>query len=166
MNGSVSIRTAAEEDAAPLTRLARESKASWGYPEEWLREWEPELLISEDYIRLNSVFVAESDGRLVGVVGVGIGPDGPEIGHLWITADGQGKGLGRTLVDLAKNVAREREWKDLRIISDPYAQPFYERMGAVQIGVVAAPVAGTSRSLPVLCLETCVSGFEDRVTDD
>ena len=60
-------------EAARLTRLARLAKASWGYPEAWLREWEPELEISADYIRLNDVFVAESEGRLLGVVGVGEG---------------------------------------------------------------------------------------------
>ena len=147
------IRRGVAEDAAELTQLARLAKASWGYPEAWLREWEPELDISADYIRLNAVFVAESEGRLVGVIGVGEGQDGPEIAHLWISAESQGQGLGRTLVDRAKQVAEEEQWTSLRILSDPYAQPFYERLGAVQVGKVPAPVAGTERTLPVLRLE-------------
>lgn len=147
------IRRAVGEDAAELTLLAQLAKASWGYPDAWLREWEAELQISEDYIRCNAVFVAEFGGRLVGVVGVEDGPAGPEISHLWVSADRQGRGLGRTLVDRAKQVAREEQWASLRIVSDPFAQPFYERLGAVQIGEVSAPVDGTERSLPVLRLE-------------
>lgn len=147
------IRKGKGEDAAELTRLARLSKASWGYPGAWLREWESELEISAEYIQQNSVFVAESQGCLIGVVGVGEGPEGPEIGHLWISPGSQGLGLGRMLVDRAREVAIQEQWTSLRIVSDPFAQPFYERLGAVQVGEVAAPVAGTERTLPLLRLE-------------
>ena len=34
----------------------------------------------------------------------------------------------------------------------PDAQPFYERLGATQVGELAAPVAGEERVLPVLRL--------------
>jgi len=149
----VRIRRARVSDAAELTRLARLSKASWGYPDAWLREWESELEISADYIRRNAVFVAATDGGLVGVVGVGAGPEGPEIGHLWVSAEAQGQGLGRALVDRAREVAVQNQWTSLRIVSDPYAQPFYERLGAVSVGEIEAPVAGTERTLPVLRLE-------------
>ena len=147
------IRRGKSEDAAELTRLARLSKASWGYPEAWLSEWEPELEITAQYIQRNVVFVAESESRLTGVIGVGDGAEGPEIGHLWISPGSQGLGLGRMLVDRAREVANQAQWTSLRIVSDPYAQPFYERLGAVQVGTVAAPVAGIERTLPVLRLE-------------
>ncbi len=147
------IRRARAEDATELTRLARLSKASWGYPDAWLREWESELEISAEYIRCNAVFVAESEGAPVGVIGVGEGPEGPEIGHLWISAEAQGQGLGRALVERARRVAVQERWACLRIVSDPYAQPFYERLGAVPVGKVDAPVAGTERTLPVLRFE-------------
>ena len=147
------IRAGRVEDAAELTRLAQLSKASWGYPEAWLSEWESELEISAEYIQQNAVFVAESEGRLIGVVGVGEGPEGPEIGHLWISPGSQGLGLGRTLVDRAREVAHEARWTSLRIVSDPFAQPFYEKLGAIQVDAVAAPVGGIERTLPVLRLE-------------
>jgi predicted N-acetyltransferase YhbS len=149
----VRIRTARVQEAAELTRLARQSKAAWGYPDAWLREWESELEISAEYIQRNAVFVAELEGGLVGVIGVGVGPEGPEIGHLWISAESQGQGLGRALVDRAREVAVQEQWTSLRIVSDPYAQPFYERLGAVPVGEIEAPVAGTERTLPVLRLE-------------
>lgn len=147
------IRRGLPEEAAELSRLAYVAKASWGYPEAWLREWEPELQVSADYIRLNAVFVAEAEERLVGVVGVGCGADGPEIAHLWIAPESQGRGLGRALVERAKQVAAGEQWSSLRILSDPYALPFYERLGAVQVGELSAPVAGTQRTLPILRLD-------------
>lgn len=88
------IRNGVAEDSVELTRVARAAKASWGYPAAWLREWESELAISPEYIRNNGVFVAESEGRIVGVVGVEEGPEGPEIGHLWVAPEGQGQGWG------------------------------------------------------------------------
>ena len=147
------IRRAVAEEAPQLTRLARRSKASWGYPEAWLVEWASELTISPEYIRENAVFLAELDGEVAGVVGVGLGEEGPEIAHLWVAPEAQGRGLGRALVEQARQVATTMQWTVLRIISDPYAQPFYERLGARKVGDVEAPVAGTARTLPVLELE-------------
>lgn len=148
------IRRGVEADAAALTRLARVSKASWGYPDAWLREWEPELSISAEYIRHNAVFVAQDEGaEVVGVIALEDGPHGPEVSHLWVAPESQGLGLGRRLVECALEAARERRWSSLRILSDPHAQPFYERLGAVYVGQASAPVRGTDRTLPILRLE-------------
>ncbi len=146
------IRRGVIEDAQALTELARAAKASWGYPEAWLREWEPELTISPEYIRGNTVFVAESDGRIVGMVGVEDGREGPEIGHLWVSPAAQGEGWGRRLVRSAIELAATRRWPELRILSDPNAVPFYTKLGAVHVSDVPAPVAGTERTLPLLRL--------------
>ena len=147
------IRRGKAEDAQELTRLARLAKASWGYPEAWLAEWESELTISPEYIRNNAVFVAESERVILGVVGVGETPEGPEIGHLWVAPESQGLGIGRALVDRARQVAEESQWSSLRIVSDPDARPFYERLGARVVDGISAPVAGTERTIPVLELE-------------
>jgi len=148
------VRRASVDEAATLTRLARASKASWGYPEAWLREWGDELTITAEWIRDNTAFVAERQGQLVGMVGVGEGGSGPELAHLWIAPDCQGHGLGRILVDRARGVAIARRWPSLRILSDPYARPFYEHLGAVHVGEVPAPAEGApNRTLPLLRLD-------------
>lgn len=97
--------------------------------------------------------MAESRGIVVGVVGVGRDPDGPEVHHLWVSPESQGRGLGGSLLHRAVDVAKELGWLSLRIVSDPYALPFYERVGAQRIGDVDAPVAGTERTLPLLRLD-------------
>ena len=47
---NINIHKARNSEAEELTQLARRAKASWGYPEPWLREWEPQLKLSSDYI--------------------------------------------------------------------------------------------------------------------
>ena len=146
------IRKGVVEDSSSLTDLARAAKASWGDPEAWLREWEPELTITPEFIRCNAVFVAESEGRIAGMVSIEEGPEGPEIGHLWVDPGGHGEGWGRRLLETAIEFAAANHWTALRILSDPNAVPFYRKFGAVPVSDVAAPVAGTERRLPVLRL--------------
>ena len=145
------IREATPADADDLTQLARRAKASWGYPEAWLREWQPQLSFSAAYIGSNPVYVVTSDDTLAGVIALEDSAE-PEIAHLWVSPEYQGLGVGRQLVQRAIEVAAERGWNSYRVESDPHALPFYERLGAVQIGEVAAPVCGVERVLPVLRL--------------
>lgn len=146
------IRPARDTDAEALTSLARRSKAAWGYPESWLEEWEGALTLAPSYLREHEVFVAEQDDEPVGVVALEVGPAGSEIGHLWVAPGHQGKGVGRALMERVIARARELDQVSIRIESDPNARGFYERLGAVPEGEVAAPVAGERRWLPVLRL--------------
>ncbi len=145
------MRRAEQADAEKLTQLARRSKASWGYPASWLREWESQLTFSADYIRSNPVFVMTDAEDILGVIALEHDIE-PEIAHLWIDPAWQGQGLGRQLIARALEAAREFGWQFLRIESDPNAQSFYEQLGAVKVGEVKAPVAGKERLLPVLRL--------------
>ena len=120
------FRNATPEDSEGLTRLARRAKASWGYPESWLREWRPQLVFTKDYIEDNPVIVAVSGDSLIGVVALEDSGE-PEIGHLWVAPEHQDKGVGRRLIQRAVAIAAERGWSALRIVSDPHALPFYKR---------------------------------------
>lgn len=147
----ITIRAAKCADADTLTKLARRSKASWDYPKSWIREWDEQLSFSPEYIAGNEVFVAVSDLEVIGVIALEQGID-HELSHLWIAPEHQNQGIGRRLVEYALETARRLGWQYLRIESDPNARPFYERLGAIPVGEVNAPVAGTTRVLPVLCL--------------
>ncbi len=148
----LTFRDATPDDAKHLSRLAVRAKASWGYPEAWIRAWHAQLSFSADYIQSNTVIVADLDGTAVGVIALE-DHDEPEIGHLWVAPEHSGLGIGRKLVQRAVGIAASRGWRALRIESDPNARPFYEHLGAVQVGEVKAPVCGTDRSLPVLRLK-------------
>lgn len=146
------IRPARPSDAEALTGIARAAKASWGYPEDWLREWEPQLTFTPEYVEAHTVLVATDDDRPIGVIALQATAE-PEIAHLWVTPAAHGRGIGRRLVERAAEHASTRGWASLRIESDPGAVPFYRRMGAVCVGEVAAPVCGTDRVLPLLRLK-------------
>jgi hypothetical protein len=52
MNTSdVVIRCGSGKDAEAITALARRSKASWGYPAEWLATWHERLAVHESYLQ-------------------------------------------------------------------------------------------------------------------
>lgn len=149
-------RQAVRTDAAALTDLARAAKASWGYPAEWMAEWEAELTITPEYLASATVYVVPAEGSIQGMIAIIDGDDGPEIEHLWVSPDAQGRGLGRELIEAAQAHATEQGWRGLRVVSDPNAAPFYERLGGVHTGEVDAPVADVDRRLPVLSIPVSV----------
>jgi GNAT superfamily N-acetyltransferase len=145
------IRPGTAVDADAMTDVARRAKASWGYPAEWLREWEPILSFSPEYIESHPTFVVEMGGDVVGVAVLETDPT-PELAHLWVAPGSQGKGVGRVLLGHVGVYAARAGWSDLRIESDPNAVAFYERAGALIVGEVSAPVCGLDRRLPILRL--------------
>jgi predicted N-acetyltransferase YhbS len=148
---SASIRRAAPREAAALTELARAAKASWGYPPHWLQQWAADLLITPEYIETQDVFVATLDGRVVGMAALEIDGSEATLEHAWIHPGFHGRGLGAALVRQALAVASSRGVSAVRVISDPFAEPFYRRLGATRRGAVRAPMPGCpDRVLPRL----------------
>lgn len=147
---TLTLRPARDEDTAALTHVARAAKASWDYPEAWLREWEPQLTITRDYLRRNRVIVAEVAGRVVAFGALVEIPEGADLDHLWVLPEAQGVGVGRALFEALVEAARAQGARALRIDSDPNARAFYVRLGARYVGEKPAPVAGVARTLPVL----------------
>jgi GNAT superfamily N-acetyltransferase len=148
----VIIRPARPEEADVLTALARRSKASWGYPTEWLAEWGPLLTFTRDSIGSHMTLVAELGGRLAGLAVLQVEFGEAELAHLWVDPADQGRGIGSALLRSIADAARDRGHRSLRIESDPNAKPFYESQGAVLVGWSTAPILGLPRRLPILQL--------------
>ncbi len=149
------IRPGRPSEADALSALAFAAKASWGYPDAWMREWAPQLRFSRELFDRCRVVVAEVDEIARGVIAVScdaVAGTG-EIEHLWVDPVSQGTGLGRALVDEAMDHARRAGVTSLRIESDPGARSFYERLGARHEGEVPSPILGIPRTLPVLRLQ-------------
>jgi GNAT superfamily N-acetyltransferase len=148
------IRPARPEDADELTAIARSAKASWGYPEDWLARWREVLTITPEFIEANPVFVATGeDGGLLGFVG--LLRDSPArwtFEHLWIRPGSMGKGLGRLLTIHAAEFARSHGAQELAIDAEPFAEPFYSRMGAIRVGEVDGSIDGQVRIRPQMLL--------------
>ena len=145
------LRDATPSDLTELTEVAHQAKRHWNYPEAWIAEWSAVLSFGPDSLVEMRVVVAEEHGRIEGFCALLPGTDRWQIEHLWIRPSAMGRGVGRRLFDDAVAHARSRGAAILVVESDPHAEGFYLRMGAVRVGTNAAPVEGDpTRSLPVL----------------
>jgi len=145
MNDTPLFRRALPQEAATLTQIALTAKQSWGYPDEWMAEWRPDLTIAPGYIASSPVWVVETEGRVAGFLGLMHAGGQWHLDHLWVLPVFQGRGLGRALFDEAVRQARAAGTTELRIKSDPNAEPFYLKMGAVRTGLEVYELLGKIR---------------------
>lgn len=146
----VKIVMASPKDAGELTAIALRAKAHWGYPESWLRRWEKALTVSPDYVRDNPTFSAVRDSRMVGFFSLLMRGREAALEHFWVLPPEMGRGVGSALFAAAEGAARSGGAAFLRIESDPNAEAFYVRRGAVRYGSVPAAMDGNERCLPLL----------------
>lgn len=152
--GSLRVRDAHLDDAEELTRIAHASKASWGYPDEWLARWRDELTITRAYLSSHLALVAEDDaGRTLGFAALAEDAGEAELDHLWVDPTAMRRGIGSTL--LRALVTRTSTAIDtIMIRADPHAVDFYRRAGARLIGSSPAPMPDApARTLPLLALD-------------
>jgi len=139
------FRRARPGDAAALTQIALAAKQSWGYPDAWMAQWRPDLAIAPGYIDSWPVWVAELEGTMAGFLGL-VREDGRwQLEHLWVLPAFHGRGLGRALFAEAVKQARAVGAAELCIKSDPNAEPFYLKMGAVRTGLEVYELLGKIR---------------------
>lgn len=146
------IRKATTEDAAGLTRIAHEAKRHWGYPEHWIKRWQEDLTITPEYVAVNRVCLAESDGDLLGFYALIMRKEKAELDHLWVSPAHIGTGVGKELFLHAMQNAAEEGVPEVEILSDPNAEGFYRKMGAHRTGDAVSEIDGEERVLPRLSL--------------
>lgn len=149
----VEIGPAGLGDLAALSAIAFRAKAHWGYPDEWLEEWRPQLTFSAADLESMDLFVARRAGDAVGLYGLQHNGEALALEHLWVEPACMGQGIGRRLLEHAVREARRRGFSELQIDADPNAEAFYLRLGAERIGSVPASIAGAPRELPRLRLD-------------
>jgi GNAT superfamily N-acetyltransferase len=104
------------------------------------------------------VFAALQGGAIRGCCALEDHTDHWMLEHLWIEPDFQGRGIGRGLVEYALAVVSAIRPGTVRLAADPFAAPFYRRLGAVRVGELPAPMPGApERTLALLHFE--VTGF-------
>ncbi|MEQ9334331.1 GNAT family N-acetyltransferase [Thalassobaculum sp.] len=130
------IRRARPDEAAGLTALALRAKAHWPYGEDLMAVFRRSIVIAAADIADHLVLVHETGGTVDGF-GVqrpgGGGPD-MELDHLWVDPPAIGRGVGRRLFLAFADEARRCGAARIVLNSDPYAEGFYTRLGAVRIG--------------------------------
>lgn len=144
------IRRALPKESLVLTEIAQDAKRYWGYPEHWLQHWQADLTISPDFVNENPVYVAESDGELVGFYALVVHDEKAELEHMWVAPKQIDQGIGKALFIHAMQEAAGQNVMTVEISSDPNAEGFYRKMGAERIGEVASEINGEQRVLPRL----------------
>lgn len=146
---NVEIIKSIPSDAPLLTKIVKLSKKYWGYKDEQMKLWDSELTITPEEIEKEEVFHIKINNSIVGVYSLWEKESGKfEIGNFWIIPEFIGNGFGRLLFEHLLETARKKQAKIIRILSDPNAEKFYIKMGAIRVGEEESSISG--RYLPVL----------------
>jgi predicted N-acetyltransferase YhbS len=146
----VRIRPARPGEEAALTELAVRSKGHWGHDETFLARARAELTLRAADLERWIVRVADRDGAVIGFSAVDV--SGAELQMLFVEPSAIGTGAGGALLADALGEPAAAGLAALLIESDPDAEPFYRRFGAVVVGSRVSPATG--RELPSLRIAT------------
>jgi GNAT superfamily N-acetyltransferase len=146
---TLTVRRATLADREELARLAFASKAYWGYDAAFMESVREQLTPSEQYVANDPVYLAENeDETIAGFYGFLHEDEALWLYDMFVAPEAIGTGVGRILWEHAVEIARKTGEPVFFIESDPNAEAFYLKMGAVRNGERIA--AGSGRVLPVL----------------
>jgi N-acetylglutamate synthase-like GNAT family acetyltransferase len=145
----IRIRRAKPSEAEFLTELALRSKAYWGYDAAFMARCRVALTVDPEEMRRQPYYVAERDGAILGFYG--FEPEGDAVGlsRFFVEPDEIGSGVGRALMEHAKESARRAGHRTLIAVADPNAASFYERLGGQPAGSAPSEI-DPARPLPIL----------------
>lgn len=141
------IRKALCSEAKIVTEITFEAKMHWNYPEQWLAMWKEELTITPEYIRDNTVYVAEDNGQILGYYSIVTENGIYSLDNIFIKPKYIRCGVGTTLFNHLNDTLKRGGISFLQIVSDPHAKGFYEKMGAKYIGEKASSIEGRTMSI-------------------
>lgn len=133
---------AGPEDVAGLRSLANQSEAHWGYDRVFMEVFDRTFNITERFILENPVFVSRQGDDPEAFWGLKQDEDGWELEYFYVAEPALGKGLGRRMWDHLTDWCRENRVYEFCFVTSPQAVGFYEKMGAVQDGMVRSAIDG------------------------
>lgn len=127
------LRKALPEEIDSLNQFIRRSKAVWGYSEEFLDEYIRRWGITSESLTKKSIKILEEDnGIMQGIFCLSAGKRKKiALDFFFVNPKYLKTGIGRKMWGLLDEYARAKKWKGFEIISDPNAEKFFQRMGAV-----------------------------------
>lgn len=126
---------AKEKHAELLRDTLIKSKGYWGYSQNQLEEWRSNLTFTEEYINKNTVKLILKDNELIGFFAIMKGNIN-ELDHLWLLPDAIGKGYGNLVFAQILSECNKLDISYFYITSDPDAEGFYLKKGAIKVGEV------------------------------
>jgi N-acetylglutamate synthase-like GNAT family acetyltransferase len=124
------------------------SKRYWDYPDEWIKLWNEDLTINEGDFDKMSIYKLVAGASTIGFCAISLKPEELEIEHLWLLPEKIGLGYGKYLLNSALEECLVVGIKQILVIADPNAQPFYAKLGFEIIDYINGKPEG--RRLPLM----------------
>jgi len=145
----ITIQAPKPEEASELNTLMRSSKSYWGYLDEWLELWDDELTITPDTMLSRAFYAGRIARELIFFYSIRqLSEHRYDLADCWVAPDYIGQGYGAILFEHLNTTLKSLNCHTLVIESDPNAEGFYKRMGAVRVGEKQSKIEG--RVLPIL----------------
>lgn len=119
-----------------INELIEKSKRHWNYPEEYVKAAIEILRITDTYLKQNICrIVLDPNNQIVGFFAIETHQDAILLlDHLWIDPRKIKCGIGRYCIEKIFEICRNLSFNKLRVLPDPPAEGFYERMGFIFSG--------------------------------
>lgn len=147
------VRTLDDSYCDAISAIAYQSKAFWGYSDDFMEACRKELTFGPEFFAEHFIKGAFFEGTLAGFYALSKESKGKgDLTALFVLPEFIGKSIGKALVDDCLKSARKIEIKTLTVESDPNAEPFYACFGWVTVGrTPSGSIPG--RSLPLMELK-------------
>jgi hypothetical protein len=143
MESKLTYITAIPEDHELLTEIAMQSKKMWGYSDELMNLWKPDLEVTAEYISENKVVKVFDENKFIGFFGLKMIPaTGVVIDHLWLIPGEIKKGYGRIIFQHIIHHLKMDGHKKVTLIAEPNATGFYDKMNGRITGKFQSKVSG------------------------
>ena len=121
---------------AKHTELLRDtvisSKGYWGYFQEQLEQWRSNLRFEDEYVSRNTVKLILHESEVIGFFAIVKG-DIDALDHLWLLPKAIGKGFGNLVFEKILSECKKLDIAEFYIVSDPDAEGFYLKKGALKV---------------------------------
>jgi GNAT superfamily N-acetyltransferase len=137
------VRFAKPDECDALTALAMRAKASWGYPDDFMSACQPELTMTQAKIAAWTVWVAQSDQTICGMIALHLRPGGgkAENEDFFVDPNFHGRGIGSILMSTLLETCLSCGVKAVGLDADPNAEG-HNRLGFTTVR------RSPSRSIP------------------
>jgi len=130
---TIEIRAAAVEESAILQRLARASKAHWGYSARYMKLWNFDRTITPEFVEAHPTFCAVSTSQIQGFYALTDEDGFKKLKHMWVHPQHLGAGVSEKLLHHALSLVGRLGAPRMKVVAEPHAEGFYRRMGGRRI---------------------------------
>lgn len=146
MKDMIKFVMARPENVEYLRSLAHRSEAHWGYDKKFMEAFDREFNITKDFVLNDPVYMLFENLTPVAFWGLRRDSEIWELEYFYVSEQNLGKGYGKQMWDHMTNWCKEHGAGKIHFVTSHQATGFYEKMGAVKVGVSKSIIDG--RSIP------------------